>query len=312
MRFLVAVAMAVSVTGAGACQQSADNSAVNPGNVRLGGEARPSKEPSPAEGNAVSCRIHTLRLDDVSSQRVLEQSTVHDALVASLEGRFGAVGAGGEGLELGVEYLVYRRELDEDVLFLGTRALLRHADAASSLSLEATASRDMPTPGECREDLSSPACAAVIAKSLLPPVLDQLSYRSYLVCSLESLPAEEVGTLLGSGDAWERMQAVRAVGERKLVSLASQVASLLDDPEFAVAMSAIGALGRLSSDSVIEPLVRKAARAPADVVSAVAVALMDTGLPRAREYVSDWAQNHPLPEVKERCARLLETAPSAP
>lgn len=301
----LAVVTSLLALAAVGCRQSADPSSVQAGNVR---QARPTTNDvvAGASGTLVPvCRIHTLRLEDVSSPAFLDQSRVHEGLVASLEGRFGAMGAGGNGLEMRVEYLVYRRQQEEDVLFLGARALLRYSDSSSELAWEAAASADMPTPPGCVDGPTSPSCATLVIKTLLPRVAEQLAYRSHLACSLETAAANKVEALFTSKDPWERTQAAKIAGERRLSQLVVPLTKLLNDPEYGVVLSAIGALGRLQSDSAIDPLVMKAARAPSDVVHAIAVALLDSGVPRAREYVREWAGNHPLPEVRERCLQLL-------
>ncbi len=296
---------AVLLVCGGSCGQSSDSGGLQAGKVK---QAEPASAPlaqAIPDAAPLSCSIHALQLEDVSSETVLEQATVHRLLVQRLSSRFGAVGAGESGLDLRVEYLVYRRQSEDDAVFFGARALLKHVSPSIELTWEANATADAPTPAACAAALSGPECRAFVLANLLPRVMDRLTDRAFVACSLESLPSQQVGKLLASTDPWERAQAAKAAGERKLSDLVSPLAQRLDDEEYLVMMSAIGALGRLQSDQAIDPLVKKAQRASPDVVLAIAVALLDLGSPTARKYVQDWSTSHPLTEVKERCTQLL-------
>jgi len=74
-----------------------------------------------------------------------------------------------------------------------------------------------------------------------------------------------------------------------------------------VVVSAIAALGRLEAASAVDALVARAQGAASPIVAAVAVALLDIGTSRSRSYVEEWAKNHPLPEIRERCSQLLSS-----
>lgn len=293
---------------------SAQGATGTPGGVGGQGEekARPGETARPAQEPVVSCSIHSLALEDVSSEPVVDQAEVHKLLTQRFEPHFGSVGNSGNGLTVKVEYLIYRRESEGDSLYLGARALISKPVKEGSVSWEANASAEEPTPASCKEKLAAPGCSAFVLQKLMPSALDQLVVRTYAACALESAPVEQVRRSLGSADAWERAQAAKASGERGLKELSADLVGRLKDENEMVAVAVVGALGRLEAGDAVDALVARAQGASSPLVAAVAVALVDIGTSRARSYVEEWAKNHPLSEIRERCTQLLSATPKQP
>jgi len=114
-----------------------------------------------------------------------------------------------------------------------------------------------------------------------------------------------VKELLRSPDAWVRAKAAVAAGERGLSDLSGELAKLVEEPDVSVAMPAIAAIGRLRAGEHVTLLVRRAQATDENVVRTVAVALSDIGTPEALRYLRDWAENHPLTEIRELASDLL-------
>ncbi|GEM_PF-6203147 len=305
-----AAALALLGMGLGSCSKEG-SSTLSTEQVKQGQaaspEAPPAEELSPED--ATGCRFSSLEIVDVSSPAVVGGDSVRSVLQPLLEKRFGPFEASPQGGTVRLEYLVYRREGGEDVLFLGSRAMVRTEWGEVGLAWEVLGSAEAATPESCAKGLEAPGCVRFIEESLMPRAFGVVVQRVDLLCKLEREPADKIALALADEDSWVRLQAVKVAGERGLKQLSGKLVAALQDSDDMVVVAAIAALGRLGDASAVEALVARATKASMPVIIAVTNSLADIGTTQARAYLEEWSRNHPSEEIRERCSALLSGAP---
>jgi HEAT repeat protein len=131
--------------------------------------------------------------------------------------------------------------------------------------------------------------------------------RLALRCELLSCDGDLVRRTLASQEERDRLDAVRAVGECRIESAATDLVALLDSPDPRLSLAALVALGQTRWPGGVGHIVRRSQAADVQVQRAAAQALADIGTEQALRYLRDWARFHPDPNLRELCSELIRS-----
>ncbi len=121
--------------------------------------------------------------------------------------------------------------------------------------------------------------ASARAIPVLAPLLPDKHFSQFALCALQQVPESAVDDALREAAAKSagqiRIGIVNALGERRQAANAAALTSLLDDPDEAVAIAAVVALGKLGDAPSVEALAKARASAKPAVQAAAARAQLD-------------------------------------
>jgi len=110
---------------------------------------------------------------------------------------------------------------------------------------------------------------------------------------------------LASDTVWQRVAAVREVGERGIEEELEAIHEAARSSRKDIALVAIATLGRLGKKASVDVLIEALDRPAVAVIDAALVALADIGDGRAVEAITRIAKTHPAPWVRRRARSLL-------
>lgn len=143
-------------------------------------------------------------------------------------------------------------------------------------------------------------------QELLEQALRQAVELLELQWRARSLPEAELEELLHSPEARVRLQALRALRERRVPRLAGQVAELLRDADAEVVLEAIGVLVAWRQRDAVGPIIRSATGKDILYQAQVLTSLGEIGGPEARGYLFTVAAGHGSPHLRELAREQLE------
>ncbi|MBM4352345.1 MAG: HEAT repeat domain-containing protein [Deltaproteobacteria bacterium] len=266
-----------------------------------------SEEPRGPEGREV-CRPAHVRTRCVSAgtSAWLPEPAVERVVGQALERRFGQTDA--SSAALAVEYaLRFSQGEGAGTAFLGIGGRLHGSSPTGPIDLREEVAADIPWPVECSMSPPGPAggaCRDRLEDALAAPVERMVGHLATR-CELRSCDRRQTGRLLGSDDEWERIEAVRSVGECRFEGMAEGLIPLLDSPDARVALAALAALGQTGWAGGVAAIVRRSQAADERIQRAAAQALADIGTAQALRYLNDWARYHPDPSIRDLCAELV-------
>lgn len=121
-----------------------------------------------------------------------------------------------------------------------------------------------------------------------------------------TMPEEKVGELLADDDEAYRLQALRALRERRLPRLGPRVVEMLRDPNAEVALEAVGVLVAWKEQSAVVPIIRSGQGKDILYQSQVLTALGEIGGPVARGYLFTVAAGHLSAHLRNLAREQLE------
>ena len=133
---------------------------------------------------------------------------------------------------------------------------------------------------------------------------------------LRQAPPEVVGAALGADGGELRIEAIRAIGERRLTGEAPKLLALLDDPDEPTRDAALGALLALGDRRAVGVLTRSRSLRDRRELSKIIEAISILGGDEADDYLSFVAGSHDDEEIRAEAtaarARLERRADAGP
>jgi len=304
--------LALLIGAIAGCRDPQESPAVSGRGIKATGEREVPEAQRSARTTA--CRPARVDVSCLSGEAVgwLPEDLVGKAASGAAERRFPKVQA--SSLILAIEYVLrFSQGGETQTAFLGVGARLHGAGAQGPIDLAEEATADLPWPAGCPADPTAPQAGSCRPRlsDALAQALDQVMLRLALRCELLSCTPVATERLLASEVAWERLEAVRSVGECRFEKLAPGLLPLLDAADPQLALAALVALGQTGWPDGVAAIVRRSQAADERMQRAAAQALADIGTAEALRYLNDWARLHPDPMIRELCEELVRSGSGA-
>ena len=287
-----------------ACKEQTTSEASLGSGVIGSREATPGGPPASLQDPGDSpCRIAHIEWRDRSTPSLPLGTITAGLLEEMLPGH---TGSGEPGWTLFVELAVTPSEADLGQLHFGVRGFLKDLNQVPPPVLEALATGEIGATADCNNGWNGAGCGDSLRTTGLEAPLRQVMEELSFLCRARRMDGDALVTALRGADAWQQAQLARRAGELGDTTTAPALRRLLDSNDDVVKLSAIAALGRLHDVAAIPQLVRMTQGAAESIVRAVMVSLADIGSAEARRYLETWAQHHPLNNMRELAAELLQ------